>query len=113
MTETPHTPLLPCPVCGSAPKWRGSQSDYRVGIYRLQCIGETHLFQSYGATEEICIAAWNTRATPLPTTANNPETDAHRDLVEALRFYLAGCTNEECEYCIRARAALTKAEVTQ
>lgn len=27
----------------------------------------------------------NRGITPLPTTANNPETDAHRDLVEALR----------------------------
>lgn len=55
------TALKPCPVCGNAPKWRGSQHDYIAGIYRLQCLGETHLFQSYGATEAICIAAWNTR----------------------------------------------------
>lgn len=56
------TDLLPCPVCGEQPKWRGSAHDYRAGIFRLQCIGETHLFQSYGATDTKAIAAWNTRA---------------------------------------------------
>lgn len=69
-----ETGLEPCPVCGGAPKWRGSATDYRMGIFRLQCIGETHLFQSYGATEAICIAAWNTRiATPPAEPAENAE----------------------------------------
>lgn len=29
-------------------------------------------------------------------------------LVEALEAYLADCTNEECEFCERARAALAR-----
>ena len=58
--------LLPCPVCGDKPKWRGSRHDYAAGIYRLQCLGETHLFQAYGASEEKCIAAWNARPPLTP-----------------------------------------------
>ncbi|QCI93383.1 hypothetical protein [Novosphingobium sp. EMRT-2] len=77
----------------------------------------------------------NREATPLPTTANNPETDAHRDLVEALKGIVdaeiaAGIADVFCDYCDadmrensaaeherncplgRAIAALTKAEVT-
>lgn len=58
--------LKPCPVCGEQPRWRGTRSDYARGIYRLQCLGETHLFQSYGPDEAGAIAAWNTRA-PAPS----------------------------------------------
>lgn len=54
--------LKPCPVCGEQPRWRGTRSDYARGIFRLQCLGETHLFQSYGPDEERAITAWNTRA---------------------------------------------------
>lgn len=58
----PVTPeLLPCPVCGEQPRWRGTRSDYARGIYRLQCLGETHLFQAYGPDEKGAITAWNTR----------------------------------------------------
>lgn len=53
--------LLPCPVCGEQPKWRGTRHDYARGIFRLQCIGETHLVQSYGADQNAAITAWNTR----------------------------------------------------
>lgn len=35
--------------------------------------------------------------------------NAHEELLEALKYYLSGCSNEECEYCIRARAAIAKA----
>ncbi len=69
--------LLPCPVCGDKPKWRGSRHDYAAGIYRLQCLGETHLFQAYGASEEKCIAAWNARPplTPQPKPRDPPAQD--------------------------------------
>ena len=63
--------LEPCPICGNQPRWRGSTTDYRVGIFRLQCMGETHLFQAYGATEKICVAAWNARA-PIATAGMVP-----------------------------------------
>lgn len=58
--------LLPCPVCGEHPRWRGSRHDYAAGLYRLQCLGETHLFQSYGPSEAKAIENWNTRTTPAP-----------------------------------------------
>jgi predicted Zn-ribbon and HTH transcriptional regulator len=31
------------------------------------------------------------------------------ELIEALEAYVSDCSNEECEFCIRARAALAKA----
>jgi hypothetical protein len=74
--------LLPCPVCGDAPKWRGTRNDYVRGLYRLQCLGETHLVQSYGATEAIAIAAWNQRAALRPAQPAAVEVEA---LVERLR----------------------------
>ena len=70
--------LKPCPVCGDEPKWRGSRHDYAAGIYRLQCLGETHLFQAYGASEEKCIAAWNNRAPTQPADSAG--------LVERLKY---------------------------
>lgn len=75
--------LLPCPVCGDKPKWRGSRHDYAAGIYRLQCLGETHLFQAYGASEEKCIAAWNAR--PPLTPQAKPLDPPAQDEVEVLR----------------------------
>lgn len=69
MTDHPNNALAAelaaCPFCGEAPKWRGTRSDYARGIFRLQCLGETHLVQSYGATESAAIAAWNTRPAAL------------------------------------------------
>ena len=62
MADIPE--LLPCPVCSRQPQWRGTRSDYVRGIYRLQCLEGTHLFQAYGPSEDACIAAWNTRAAP-------------------------------------------------
>lgn len=59
--------LKSCAHCGEQPKWRGTRSDYARGIFRLQCLGETHLVQSYGATEEAAIAAWNARIESSPT----------------------------------------------
>jgi len=73
--------LLPCPVCGEQPRWRGTQSDYARGIYRLQCLGETHLFQSYGPNEAQAAANWNTQATPSDQEKRISE------LEEALRWY--------------------------
>lgn len=74
--------LKPCPFCGEQPKWRGTRSDYVRGIYRLQCLGETHLIQSYGPDEARCIAAWNTRAiadTPPPAAAGDRSLAEARD----------------------------------
>lgn len=62
-SEVTQAALEPCPVCGQKPRWRGTRSDYARGIFRLQCLGETHLFQSYGPDENAAIAAWNTRLT--------------------------------------------------
>ena len=82
--------LLPCPVCGDKPKWRGSRHDYAAGIYRLQCLGETHLFQAYGASEEKCIAAWNARppltpqAKPLDLLAQDEVEVVAREIHEHL-----------------------------
>lgn len=74
--------LLPvvqaCPICGEQPKWRGTRSDYARGIYRLQCLGETHLIQSYGPDEAKCIVAWNTRAS-TPTALTSAEDVALRE----------------------------------
>lgn len=81
MTNNPEQAAVefkPCPVCGQQPKWRGSATDYRAGIYRLQCIGETHLFQSYGATEAICIAAWNTRTEASLRASDGAEVELTR-----------------------------------
>lgn len=82
--------LLPCPVCGDKPKWRGSRHDYAAGIYRLQCLGETHLFQAYGASEEKCIAAWNARPplTPQAKPLDLPAQDeVDRKDVEGVRLH--------------------------
>lgn len=91
--------LKPCPVCGDEPKWRGSRHDYAAGIYRLQCLGETHLFQAYGASEEKCIAAWNNRAPTQPADSAG--------LVERLNRN-AGWRNAQWQ-CITDPALLTEA----
>lgn len=76
--------LLPCPVCGEQPRWRGTRSDYARGIYRLQCLRETHLFQAYGPDEERTITAWNARAA---VRAPSDQEKLVAELVEALEFY--------------------------
>lgn len=67
MTAPVPVVLLPCPVCGDQPQWRGTRSDYARGIFRLQCLGETHLFQAYGPSEEACVSNWNRRAPSAST----------------------------------------------
>lgn len=143
MTETPHTPLLPCPFCGSPAEFgivtEGGEANPDYGGHFVQCTNERcHgcmglRFACGDDPKPELLQAWNTRATPLPTTANNPETDAHRDLVEALREAIGAieddtgldeaicCGGHDCG-CRAAthrqlllhdlRAALTKAEVT-
>ncbi|MBF5091257.1 hypothetical protein F1640_14790 [Novosphingobium sp. NBM11] len=126
MTETPHTPLENCPFCG----WSRNESyaDAPCGDRRYwtvicdQCEAHGPPFSECGGGEKEAIAAWNTRATPLPTTANNPETDAHRDLVEALNAVLDTCGargtyhafkyGDAIERAESLLASLTKAEVT-
>lgn len=113
MTETPHTQLLPCPFCG------GEAMLAKKYAWCKRCGAEGEVAEPISKA----IAAWNTRATPLPTTANNPETDVRGDLVEALRdirkaaLFAAAMAGEDdgkpyAMIADRADAALTKAEVT-
>lgn len=78
--------LLPCPVCGDQPKWRGTRSDYARGIYRLQCLGETHLLQAYGPSETACVRNWNTR--PLS------DVEALREALEQADYALSVAVND-------------------
>lgn len=134
MTETPHTPLEACPCCAHEAKFEKQMYAFppKHWVKCTYCGMSSSAFSS----RESALAAWNTRATPLPTTANNPETDAHRDLVEAARAVMdhfvyntngtgpghihkkPGVWDESClpcEWCAQWNAfcaALTKAEVT-
>lgn len=121
------TKLLRCPFCGSEAKHCERHNPMSKWRHSIDCASSTcGMSGPVEATKADAIRAWNTRATPLPTTANNPETDAHRDLVEAAKGMLP--TNaavpdwlddkaiiplDVTAAELRAlRAALTKAEVT-
>lgn len=134
MTETPHTPLENCPFCGSPAEFgivtEGGEANPDYGGHFVQCTNERcHgcmglRFACGDDPKPELLEAWNKRSTPLPTTANNPETDAHRDLVEALRVMRGygcpscsgdcGSANPPAVCCPMQMidAALTKAEVT-
>lgn len=117
MTETPHMPLEACPCCAHEAKFEKQMHAFPPKHW-VKCTYCGMSSDAYSSRES-ARAAWNRRATSLPTTANNPETDAHRDLVEALRWiadnYENGMINHvdfRVEAKFRADAALTKAEVT-
>ena len=88
-SEVTQAALEPCPVCGQQPRWRGTRSDYARGIFRLQCLGETHLFQAYGPDEKAAIAAWNTRLTAQSGEGISPPTQRMAETLGA-RFVMSG-----------------------
>lgn len=125
-SEVERVALKPCPFCDLQPKWRGDRSDYVRGIYRLQCLGETHLAQAYGPNEDACIAVWNTRAIlamSSPSPAGEDETkpfasqaeawnDALEKAAQIVERYNVPFSDPECGYAPGDIRALKRATLS-
>ena len=55
----------------------------------------------------------HSRVAASEAAANARLIEAAPEMLEALEGYISDCTNDECERCIKARAAIAKARGTQ